>query len=351
MNTTQKNTSHPRRHLSSWLWLLSALALLGSILACNFKGGSKPSDTETTADVQATTTEIARLAQGTLSVLATQTAEAIQTSPTLFAPSPFPTQTATSTMETPTATNTAVPPTATNTPITPTAVPPTATAIPIIPTATPVIYYNKISFRQGGTSAYLQKTITNWANHQYSVRAAGGQTMILSVSSPHNDVYLDVKGLQDGQQLLWAGAQARYWSGTLPKSQDYLITLWTYNPDTYYFLSVEIPANIYFDAGAYSDKVDGYIDVDDYFHPDVLTRVRYLAYAFAGQKMTVKLNSPNLNALSLGIVGQQDGKVYLQYEVKNSEGTIKLPSNQGYYIDVYSVTGKSTDFTLKVTIK
>jgi hypothetical protein len=213
-----------------------------------------------------------------------------------------------------------------------------------------VIYSNKVSFRQGGTSAYQQKSIDTWERHQYSVRAAAGQTMILSVSSPHNDVYLDVRGI-DGQQLLWASAQARYWSGTLPKTQDYLITLWTNNLDTYYFLSVEIPANIYFDIGAYSDKIEGYIDVDEYFHPDVLTRVRYLAYASAGQKMTVKLNSPDLNALSLGIVGQQDGQVYLRYEVKNSEGTIILPSTQGYYIDVYSVSGKSTEFTIKVTIR
>lgn len=183
------------------------------------------------------------------------------------------------------------------------------------------------------------------------MRALKGQTLILATSSPNKDVYLDVKGVQDGQHLLWVSSETTYWFGTLPKTQDYLITLTTSNPDTNYFLSVEIPANITFEKGEYSSTVDGYIDVDERFDPGVMTRIRYLVYAFAGQTMTVELSSPELNNLSMAISGQEDGQAYIRYQVKNNGGELELPTTQGYYLDVYATAGESTDFTLEVTIK
>jgi len=264
-----------------------------------------------------------------LGAFATQTAQIAQLSSTPTSPLPSPLPTATPVSITPAAPNTQLIPS----------------------TRTPNVVADQLSFRQGGTSIYLQKPIKHGNQHDYSVRAMEGQTLILSVSSPNNDIYLDVKGIQDGKQLIWGTTQTTYWSGTLPKTQDYLITLTTQNPDTYYFLSVEIPANIHFQPGAYSATIDGFIDVDTSFHPDVMTRIRYLANAFAGQTMNVTLSSPDLSDLSLGIVGQQDGQVYIRYQVKNSGGEVHLPSSQGYYLDVYSTGGKSTAFELEVVIK
>jgi hypothetical protein len=175
--------------------------------------------------------------------------------------------------------------------------------------------------------------------------------MILTATSPKNDVYLAVEGVMDERVLLSASSQVTHWSGTLPHNQEYLITLTTDNPDTYYFLSMEVPANIYFDTGAYSDTIEGFIDVDENFHPGVMTRVRYLAGAFEGQTMWVDLTSDNLDDLSIGVVGEDDGQVYINYKVKNDGGEVDLPTTQGYYIDVYGVTGESTDFTLKVRIE
>ena len=102
---------------------------------------------------------------------------------------------------------------------------------------------------------------------------------------------------------------------------------------------------------SHSATIEGFVDVDTDFHPEVMTRVRYLAYATAGQTMTVKLTSRNLERLSLGISGQQDGQVYVAYQVKNNGGEVYLPITQGYYLDVYSTEGKSTAFTLEVTIR
>jgi hypothetical protein len=305
--------------------LLAAIAVIWGVTAsCGLSDGLKGRQVAT-ATVQVNLTQSMEQVQGTLSALATQTAQAMPPSPTSEPPSPTPTPT----------------PTATNTP--------TPTEFPA--TSTPSTPAGKIRFKTGATSAYVQKIIAAGDEHQFLVRALKDQIMILTVSSPDNDVYLDVKGGEDGQRLLRASSEATYWSGRLPSSQEYEISLTTGSPNTYYFLSIEIPSSIYFDTGAYSDTLDGTINVHENFHPGVLTRVRYRARAFAGQVMTVELYSPNLDDLSMAISGEQDGQVYLRHEVKNSGGEITLPSDQAYYLDVYAVNGNSTSFTLQVTIK
>jgi len=317
----------------SWQWILLLSLLLGSILGCNLVSGSKEPTPNGFAVVQTQTAQAVQQVLDNLNNLATQTAQAAQStvvltpSPSAF-PSPSPSQTPISIAFT----DTPVP-------------------SPVIPPANPPGLVNKIRFRIGGTSAYFQKSISFGESHVYNLRALRDQTLIVSVTSPDSDVYLDVKGLGDGKHLVWSSEQVSDWYGTLPTNQVYQITLTTDNPDTYYFLLTEVPANIRFDPGAYSDTIGGYIDVDTDFHPEVPTRVRYLAYAFGGQTMTVKLTSPDPDDISLGISGQQVGQEYLSYEVKNTGGELILPSTQGYYLDVYAVKGISTAFTLEITIK
>ena len=334
-----------------WLFILLILCIiLGSIISCSLISNLRKPAPDATPTPNASTTQAAYEQQVNLAVIATQTAQALLLSSTPYPPTASPTGSPTSTSSpvpptpspSPTETSTPETPTATNTPLTPTALP---------PTQTPVVAWNRINFRKGGTSIYMQKTINAGIQHANIVWAKKGQTMILSVSSPNQDVTLELRGLQGGQQLIWSGSQTTYWWGTLPELQDYMITLTTQNPDTYYFLSVEVPANINFETGAYSATVDGYVDVDTTFHPGVMTRVRYLAYASAGQTMKVKLKSPNLNALSFGIIGQKDGQAYIGYQVKNNGGEILLPTSQGYYLDVYAIDGQSTEFTLELTIQ
>jgi hypothetical protein len=315
------------------IWVFPILALCVSVMACSLVSYVQNLVENGTISQSTGTVQIGENANDILSSFATQRAQFVQPSSTPISPTPSPSPTVTSTPITPTATNTQF------------------ILTPIPPTRTPTVMGNKLNFRQGGTSIYLQKPIKHGNQHYYSVRAMDGQTLILTVSSPNNDVYLGMKGIQDGQQLIWPTAQTSYWFGTLPKTQDYLISLTTQNPDTYYFLSVEIPANIHFQPGVYSATIDGFIDVDTFFHPDMMTRIRYLAKAFAGQTMTIDLNSADLDDLSLGIVGQQDGQVYIRYQVKNSGGEVYLPISQGYYLDVYSTGGKSTAFALEITIK
>jgi SpoU rRNA methylase family enzyme len=209
---------------------------------------------------------------------------------------------------------------------------------------------NTIKFKPGGTFTYVQKTIKAGEQHTYSVNALAGQTMIVGVSSENNDVFVGVKGLQGGQQLVLNSSHLTSWTGTLPQTQTYLITVTTNNPGTVYFLNVEIPANVRFETGTYSATVTGHIETfEDTPSISVNNHVTYLVRASAGQTMDVKLFSPNIDALSLGVYGQDDGQPYLRYEVKNEGYHGVVPATQGYYLKVFSFK-KSTDFTLEITI-
>jgi hypothetical protein len=209
---------------------------------------------------------------------------------------------------------------------------------------------NEIHFKPGGTSASVQKTMRAGEQHSYKIQGMANQTMIVGVSSDQNDVFLGIKGVQGGQQLLPTSAHTSYWTGTLPQTQDYIITLTTNNPNTKYFMDVVIPAIIHFEPGTYSTVVDGHIEIlDPIVQDSVGNFVTYLLYASAGQTLDVELSSPHLDALSFGVYGQTDGQPYRRWQVKNYGYYGVLPLTQGYYLKVFS-NGATTDFTLKITI-
>ena len=208
-----------------------------------------------------------------------------------------------------------------------------------------------ISFRPGGTTAYDSGEITSGHEISYIVNASEGQTMIIAVSSDNNDVYLAIQGVETGQTMLSPNQHKSDWTGTLPTTQGYLITLSTDNPAENYFVRFEIPADIHFIEGAYSIIIDGYIDVHKDRYPDLISHVGYLAYGTEGQIMTINITSPNIDSLSLGIYGQNDKQPYKHYQVKGTSGTFELPATQGYYINIYSIDGVSTEFTLEVGVK
>jgi hypothetical protein len=301
---------------------LSMGIILFLIQACNLTQTTQ-SDNASGSEIEQTVTAIfSSTDQADFTQFATQTAE--------FANWP-----------TPTAENT-IAPTATQQP-TETA---TSTTVNVPSSGT-----KQIEFKPGGTSAYDRQTITAGQEISYQVTADKDQTLIVSVSSPNNDVYLNIKGAKTGQTLVSSTQKFTYWYAPLPATQNYLITLTTTNASADYFLSVEVPANITFGQGKDSISINGHIDVFQNLYPDLITRVSYLAYANAGQTLTVNITSPNIDSLSLGLFGQSDGQPYKRYEVKGTSATLQLPATQGYYIKVYSTGGVSTDFTMDVTIK
>jgi hypothetical protein len=225
-----------------------------------------------------------------------------------------------------------------------------ASMVPECPPPSDSVSAGEISFKTGGTYGFIQGTIQAGETRTHTLQAMAGQTLIIGVASPDKDVFVGVAGIQGGQKLFSNDEVALNWIGTLPQTQDYRITLTTQNPDTYYFLEVEIPVDIRFDPGAYSDTVYGHIELlENTPTTEVVNHVTYLLYASAGQTMDVRLNSPNLDALSLGVYGKDDGQAYRRYQVKSYGYYGVLPLTQGYYLEVFS-NGVSTDFSLDISI-
>jgi hypothetical protein len=108
------------------------------------------------------------------------------------------------------------------------------------PTATPLPPASRIEFVVGGTSAVVDGVVDTGQTLYYVLKASATQTMNVKVSSPNSDVYLGVFGA-DGQVFLTNSTHDTLWSGTLPTTQDYYISLTPSVGRSSYSLSVEIP--------------------------------------------------------------------------------------------------------------
>jgi hypothetical protein len=73
---------------------------------------------------------------------------------------------------------------------------------------------------------------------RYVLRTLAGQMMRAEVSAP-GTVVLAIQGA-DGAILLGRSSGATSWSGRLPKTQDYILTLSTTGPATSYALRVSV---------------------------------------------------------------------------------------------------------------
>ncbi len=120
---------------------------------------------------------------------------------------------------------------------TPTSVPPTP--VPATPAALPQAI--RIQFATGGTSASINGDLDAGQILYYVLKASATQTINIKVSSPNADVYLGIFGA-DRTVLLDSQAKDTLFSGTLPKTQDYYLSLTASGAATSYTLSVEIPA-------------------------------------------------------------------------------------------------------------
>jgi hypothetical protein len=142
-------------------------------------------------------------------------------------------------------TNTSIPPTpvvvtATVPPLQPTPPPTSVPPTPVPPTPAPLPQAIRIQFAAGGTSAVIDGNVEASQTVYYVLKASATQTMSVKIASPNGDVYLGVFGA-DNQVLLGSSTHDTIWSGTLPTTQDYYLSLTAGNGKTSYTLTVDIP--------------------------------------------------------------------------------------------------------------
>jgi len=101
-----------------------------------------------------------------------------------------------------------------------------------------VIIPVRIEFDPGRTSAVIEGSIQAGHIDEYVLQAMAGQTMTVTITSPNNDVLLEIYGIDDGIPLVRSASDATSWTGELPATQDYDIKAVSVGEDTNYTLEV-----------------------------------------------------------------------------------------------------------------
>lgn len=212
---------------------------------------------------------------------------------------------------------------------------------PPLPPPPPPIQATRIRFAPGATSATVDGLISDAQPIDYLIAAQAGQTMLASVYSLTDDVYLGVAGLMDGIPLQRTAAGSDQFIGVLPATQDYRLTLVSPYEASPFTLQVIIPARIQFQPGAISASLPGQLPGGEVNY--------YLAAARGGQTMTVQIISPG-NDIFLTIYGMTDGSPLVRSVMALTSWSGILPLTQDYMIEAVS-TGGPSGYTLQVTIQ
>ncbi|MBN1963528.1 MAG: hypothetical protein JW910_02705 [Anaerolineae bacterium] len=223
---------------------------------------------------------------------------------------------------------------------------PSATPIPLVPTnpppptATPQA--TRVHFTQGGTSLALSgQAVTAGSTASYVLEAAAGQVMTVVVDAPpatSGDLRLLITGA-DGTPLAVSIYGNPSWSGDVPTTQDYFLTVQNRGGLSGFTLYVTIPQRVRFASGTTSTIVEGTIPAQG--------AVEYVLEVAADQVMLLSLSGVGNQWLS---VHGADGVTYLRADQRaGGWNGGPLPATQDYTITIYADT-PGVAYTLNVTI-
>ena len=98
----------------------------------------------------------------------------------------------------------------------------------------------RITFASGATVWSRQGSLTFPNQKEFVLRALAGQVMTVAVVSPKNLANFAITGLSDGQPYKRLENESRYYTFTLPRTQDYLIAVTVPSGTAQYVLSIAI---------------------------------------------------------------------------------------------------------------
>ena len=98
----------------------------------------------------------------------------------------------------------------------------------------------RITFASGATVWYRQGSLTFPNRKEFVLRALAGQVMTVAVVSPKNLANFAITGLSDGQPYKRLENESRYYTFTLPRTQDYLIAVAVPSGTAQYVLSIAV---------------------------------------------------------------------------------------------------------------
>lgn len=265
---------------------------------------------------------------------------------TLFA-TPTPIAWSTPTATTPVEETTApaptdtVAPTPTHTPEAPTVTP---SATPAPPTATSTSRptpapLERIAFAPGATYHTLVGRLAAGETRRYVLGIAAGQHVEIS-ATPHegDDLTFSLIGGSDGAAVHPDGAP--FFKGTVPSTQDYVLTLVNHGAAVDFGLSLMIPIRITFEPGEITARLDATQE------PDSMRA--YVIRAEARQIMTAEARATQGEVI-LMVVGV-DGTVLQSSQPQSARFSGNFNTTQDYLILVQATPDTAARYTLDVTI-
>lgn len=216
----------------------------------------------------------------------------------------------------------------------------------------------RIRFATGAVSARVTGYLPSAASKSYILGARAGQTMIVESWSSSGPFRFTVTAANGA--TLGSGSQGERWSGTLPRTEDYRITLQSPAdaPPADYALLISIvnaapaptatPApppsaeRVRFPPGATGVTLSGYVDS--------YTPARYVLRALRGQTMTVYLSS--LYGTNTAVVVRDERGYFVGAANQGESWSGYLPATGDYYVEVQAPRDNASDhFSLWIEIR
>ena len=227
------------------------------------------------------------------------------------------------------------------------------TPLPTATPTTPPVAPERINFAPGATSAVRSGALPASQIKQYVFRASAGQPAHLLLSSPGGQANFAVQGVSDCVTYKAMADPAREFSFTLPRDQDYLITL---NGPAFINYTLEltvlpagptatpttapvVPERINFPPGATSAARSGPLWAN--------TPRAFVFGASAGQTARILFSSPS-PAAAFSVRGVSDGVQYKAMADPARDWSFALPLSQDYLITLQAPV--NTSFSLELII-
>jgi len=207
-------------------------------------------------------------------------------------------------------------------------------------------------FEPGTTTAAVRGVLQAQAAKEYLVRALAGQLVIVELASPTGGATFTIRGVDDGQVLEGIDNATKWWRGSVPATQDYLITV-TAPAVTPYELAIAFdprqapttaetaPVRLVFAAGSSTTTTTAHVAAPE--------RQRYLVRGVAGQTLQIAL-TPTGGSAIFAVQGITDGKPLKRLESTATTWSSTLPVTQDYLITV-TPTGAAVAYTLALAVE
>lgn len=227
-----------------------------------------------------------------------------------------------------------------------------------VPTVQPAP--ERISFAPGQISAVRSGVLPDGVAKQYIFKAMAGQLTTILLTGPFgSSVNFSLRGASDGLIYKSSNDPSREWTSTLPRTQDYLITLFA-SGETAYTLELTIlpvgptptgvPTTAPTAVPSPAERITFAPGQDAAVRSGPLAANQYKRYVFGGlegQTATIVLSSPSPSAY-FTVVGVSDGIPYKSQGSSALSFTFTLPMTQDYLISI--AASVNTSYSLVLTI-